>query len=66
MVEGILDYLNRIRITKAKELIATRRYSAEETGTLVGYASNQTFRRAFVKIVGMTPGKYMDSLQQRK
>ncbi len=66
MGEGILDYLNRIRITKAKELIATRRYSAEETGTLVGYASNQTFRRAFMKIVGMTPGKYMDSLQQRK
>lgn len=65
MGEGILDYVNRIRITKAKEIIATRRYSTEEAGTMVGYASNQTFRRAFMKIVGMTPGKYMESLQSK-
>lgn len=58
--EGILEYVNRIRINKAKEIIATRRYSAEEVGEMVGYASNQTFRRAFIKIVGMPPGKYAD------
>lgn len=58
--EGILDYINRIRISKAKELIITRQYSAEEVGSMVGYASNQSFRRAFIKIVGMPPGKYMD------
>lgn len=65
MGEGILDHVNRIRITKAKEIIATRRYSTEEAGAMVGYASNQTFRRAFMKIVGTTPGKYMDSLQNK-
>lgn len=58
--EGVLDCINRIRISKAKEIIATRRYSAEEVGGMVGYASNQTFRRVFVKMVGMPPGKYMD------
>lgn len=58
--EGILECVNRIRINKAKELISTRRYSTEEVGEMVGYASNQTFRRAFIKIVGMPPGKYMD------
>lgn len=63
MGEGIMDYVNRIRVTKSKEIIATRRYSAEEAGKMVGYASNQTFRRAFTKIVGMTPGKYGDSLR---
>lgn len=62
MGEGILDYVNRIRIDRAKEIIATRRYSTEEAGAMAGYASNQTFRRAFIKIVGITPGKYMDSL----
>ena len=62
MGEGILDYLNRIRIDRAKEIIATRRYSTEEAGAMAGYASNQTFRRAFIKIEGITPGKYMDSL----
>lgn len=62
--EGILDYLNRIRIDKAKEIIAVRRYTAEEAGALAGYASNQTFRRAFIKLVGMTPGKYAEMLQR--
>ena len=65
MGEGILDYVNRIRIGKAKEIIAIRRYSTEEAGKMVGYASNQTFRRAFIKVVGITPGKYMDSLQSK-
>lgn len=65
MGEGILDHVNQIRITKAKEIIATRRYSMEEAGAMAGYASNQTFRRAFMKIVGTTPGKYMDSLQNQ-
>jgi AraC-like DNA-binding protein len=65
MGEGILDYVNRIRINKAKEIIATRRYSTEEAGKMVGYTSNQTFRRAFVKIVGMPPGKYSESLQNK-
>lgn len=63
MGEGILDYVNRIRISKAKEIIATRLYSTEEAGLMAGYASNQTFRRAFIKVVGITPGKYMDSLR---
>lgn len=62
--DSILDYLNRIRIERAKELIATRRYTTEEAGMLAGYASNQTFRRAFAKVVGMTPGKYAEKLQK--
>ncbi|MDD5994646.1 MAG: AraC family transcriptional regulator [Clostridiales bacterium] len=62
--EGILDYVNKVRISKAKELIATRKYSLEEVGDIVGYTSNQTFRRAFSKIVGMTPGKYRDTLEK--
>lgn len=61
--EGMLDYVNKIRISKAKELIATRKYSIEEVGSIVGYTSNQTFRRIFIKIVGMTPGKYRDTLE---
>lgn len=63
MGEGILDHLNRIRIEKAKEIIATRKYTIEEAGALAGYASNQTFRRTFIKLVGITPGKYMEKLQ---
>ncbi len=57
--EGILDYLNRVRIEKAKHLIASPRYTAEEVAEMVGYANVRTFRRAFVKIVGEIPSKFM-------
>ncbi len=60
--ESILDCLNSSRIARAKELIATRRYSLEEIGTMVGYSSYKTFRRAFEKQTGISPGIYMTDL----
>lgn len=56
--EGILDYLNALRIKKAQELLLEGGISVEEIGQMVGYASTRTFRRSFTKIVGMTPGSY--------
>ena len=56
--EGILDYINNLRISKAKLLLRTEKYSLEEISDMVGYASYKTFRRIFVKLTGVTPGKY--------
>lgn len=56
--EGILDYINELRISKAKLLLRTEKYSLEEISAMVGYASYKTFRRIFVKLTGVTPGKY--------
>lgn len=56
--EGILDYINNLRISKAKLLLRTEKYSLEEISNMVGYASYKTFRRIFVKVTGVTPGKY--------
>ena len=56
--EGILDYINELRISKAKLLLRTEKYTLEEISDKVGYASYKTFRRIFVKITGVTPGKY--------
>lgn len=57
--EGILDYINVMRIRKAQEIMLTRNISVEEVSAMVGYASVRTFRRSFAKIVGMTPGSYV-------
>ena len=57
---GILDYINSIRIKKARELMASRKYTIEEVARQVGYNSVRTFRRAFVKITGEMPGTYME------
>lgn len=57
--EGILDYVNELRISKASELLSKGTYSVEEVGGMVGYASTRTFRRTFSKIVGTTPGNFL-------
>jgi len=53
--EGILDYLNALRIKKAQELLRKGGVSVEDVGAMVGYATTRTFRRSFTKIVGVTP-----------
>lgn len=60
--EGILDYMNRLRVKKAKALIKSGRFTLEQISEMVGYASLKTFRRAFQKETGLTPAGYRDSL----
>ena len=56
--EGLLDYINRCRITKARELMQMDQYTLKEISELVGYANIRAFRRAFAKLVGEIPSKY--------
>lgn len=55
---GLLDYINFIRIQKAKELLETTHITVDDAALQVGYSNSKTFRRAFVKFEGTTPGKY--------
>lgn len=59
--EGILEYINLLRIRKAQEILLTKSISQEELSAMVGYASTRTFRRSFIKIVGTTPSEYLES-----
>lgn len=59
--EGILDYINQLRIRKAQELLLTGKFLVEEVGEMVGYTSVRTFRRSFTKIVGETPSSYLET-----
>ena len=58
--EGILDYLNALRIKKAQELLRKGGVSVEDVGAMVGYATTRTFRRSFTKIVGVTPKSFCE------
>lgn len=60
--EGILDYINRQRIRKAQVLMKSESMTLEQIGEIVGYANVKTFRRAFQKETGMTPGNYLRKL----
>ena len=53
-------YLRRIRIERAKELLAETSFSIMEIAVMVGYSGNATFTRAFHSITGMTPKEYRE------
>lgn len=54
----ITNYLNNIRINKAKELIETSPIKYSEIGYLVGINDPYYFSKIFKKYTGMTPTQY--------
>ena len=64
---SLLEYLNTVRVHAARELLESRKATIEEAAERVGYTSVRTFRRAFLRIEGITPGQAggMDSLDEQ-
>lgn len=56
--QGLLNYINCIRINKAKEIIAKGCASINDVSEHVGYTNQRTFRRAFRKMEGINPSEY--------
>lgn len=52
------DYVNTIRIEKARELLKNSRVSITEAAYAVGYPDLTNFERIFKKIVGCTPREF--------
>ena len=60
--ENLTEYLARIRIEWAKELLKDPRNRAHEVAASVGYADASHFAAFFRRRVGMTPSEYRKSL----
>ncbi len=58
---NFIEYLNQLRIQKAKSLLDTSKYSVKEAALLTGFNSQQNFIRVFKKYEGITPGQYKAS-----
>lgn len=56
--EGFSDYLNKIRIEKACELLKHAMLPIAEISNKVGYSDQSYFSRVFKKITGHTPSTY--------
>ena len=54
------EYLNTVRINKAKELLRTSEYMVYEISELVGYHDYSYFAKVFKKICGCSPSEYKD------
>ena len=61
---GLLDYISKKRIDKAKELLCSTSLSLEEISGRTGFNSVRTFMRTFVKYESVTPGKYKEFIMK--
>ena len=54
------EYLNTVRINKAKDLLRTSEYMVYEISEMVGYHDYSYFAKVFKKICGCSPSEYKD------
>lgn len=59
-----MEFFNRLKIEKAKELIRTRQFTFSQIADQLGYSSIHYFSRQFKKITGMSPTEYTESVLQ--
>lgn len=55
---SFVDYLTRLRVKKATQLMADPAARVFEVAERVGYHSQQYFSRAFKKVLGISPSEY--------
>lgn len=55
---NFVEYLNKIRISHAKELLKKGEASISDIGEKVGYANSSTFTSTFKKYCGVSPMEY--------
>lgn len=58
--ENFTEYLTRIRMDKAKELLENETLSIREVGVMSGYSDPNYFSRIFKKHLGITPREYRE------
>jgi len=64
--EKFIDYLTKIRIQKASELIQEGKYSVKEIAGMVGYNDQSYFSKVFKKITGQNPGEYRNIISAQE
>ena len=55
------EYIRRIRISKAVELLRSRQWSITDIAFKTGFGSHSSFGKVFKKEFGMTPSEYLTS-----
>lgn len=64
--ENFSDYLFRVKMEKARELLMDIRYKTYEVSELVGYTSPKNFTRSFKKYYGQNPRDFRNGVKNEK
>ncbi|TVX96477.1 helix-turn-helix domain-containing protein [Cohnella terricola] len=56
--DNLSDYIERVRMDRAGQLLKEYGHTIDEIAALVGYNSSHSFRRAFKRVIGVSPSAY--------
>lgn len=59
---NFIDYLSKVRINQAKELLQDNTIKVYEVCNMVGYKNTRHFYKIFKQIVGLTPSEFRNSI----
>ena len=62
---GVNDYINRIRIERAEELLTQTNKSINEISSEVGFTYPRYFSTLFKKVKGVTPTQFKEQIKNR-
>lgn len=66
LAEGFSEYLNKIRVEKALELLKNEAIPVSEVSYLVGYSDHSYFCKVFKKFKKVTPSKFRKNIMLSK
>lgn len=70
MDEAPVVYLNKLRLSKAKELMKDSKLSLKEIATMSGFMTSSAFTESFKRIIGLMPKdyrkKYIEGKEEKK
>jgi transcriptional regulator GlxA family with amidase domain len=64
--ESPLNYLQQMRIEKAKKILETRTDTVDEITQAIGYENSSTFRKLFKECTGLSPREYRNKFTRQK
>jgi len=62
--DNLSDYLEKVRMERAGQLLRSQGQTIDEIAALVGYNSSHSFRRAFKRVTGVSPSAYRQTPEE--
>ncbi len=62
--ENLTNYIHKIKIQESLDLIKSKKYSVSEVAFMFGYSSSSYYSSVFKKVIGVSPKKYFEQINQ--